>query len=353
MKYIRKSEEIILEAFASQAALCRKFGSPFTGQVLDCFAAIVDHDTEFGSAVLGWSGNPGALDDALPLRVSAAFHALARSGRNSDISGVYPPNRAPSDEVLKVALTSALNEEPTWLKSWLTFPPQTNEVGRSACLFLGIMTVAARFDLPLRIFEIGSSAGLNLNLDRYAYIFADESYGATAAPLRLSPTWNGNPPAGNTPRIVERRGCDLSPLDLSDPAQRERARAYFWPDQQPRIERADLAIEIARKHPLHVEQCEAAEWVQKHVALPEISGAATVLMHSLTWGYIPEFSRDSITRHMELLGDSAGAETPLAWVTFELGDGVQPALRLRIWPEDREELLAFADPHCWAINWQL
>jgi hypothetical protein len=55
---------------------------------------------------------------------------------------------------------------------------------------------------------------------------------------------------------------------------------------------------------------------------------------------------------MEASSVDATADSPLAWVTFELDTGVQPALRLRLWPGGESHLLALADPHCRRIDWK-
>ena len=68
--------------------------------------------------------------------------------------------------------------------------------------------------------------------------------------MTLSPGSKGVIPTGKTPKIITRRGCDLNPLDITDPDHRARLMAYIWPDQPSRMARTQAAIDIALKHPL-------------------------------------------------------------------------------------------------------
>ena len=55
--------------------------------------------------------------------------------------------------------------------------PQTNEIARSAMLLPGFLTVARETGLPLDLFEIGASAGLNLLFDSFHYRYGDAEWG--------------------------------------------------------------------------------------------------------------------------------------------------------------------------------
>ena len=80
------------------------------------------------------------------------------------------------------------------LRSLLTQPPQTNEVGRAAALYGGLLQLVDAVPLPVRLFEIGASGGLNLRADHFRYDLADgTSFGAVDSPVVFDEAWSGQP----------------------------------------------------------------------------------------------------------------------------------------------------------------
>ena len=165
-------------------------------------------------------------------------------------------------------LTRAFEVHGAFIADFLARPPQTNEVGRSAVLLGGFLTVAAETGLPLRLLEIGASAGLNLIWDAYAYDLADAAWGPPAAPLRLRPDWQGALPPLIPAAIRGRRGCDRAPLDPSDAGDRLRLRAYVWADQVDRRHRLEVALDLVAESGLRVERADAAEWAEARLREP-------------------------------------------------------------------------------------
>src|SRR5204863_6214073 len=95
-------------------------------------------------------------------------------------------------------------------------PVQTNEVGRSAALLGGFLTVAQQTGLGLRILELGASAGLNLRWDRFRYEAPDWAFGDPGSPARVRADYEGNggrPPLPRAVWVMERAGCDAEPID--------------------------------------------------------------------------------------------------------------------------------------------
>ncbi|MCC6920757.1 MAG: DUF2332 domain-containing protein [Alphaproteobacteria bacterium] len=127
----------------------------------------------------------------------------------------------------------------------------TNEVRRCAYLRAGYAEIAARAGKPLHIIEIGPSAGLNLNWDRYAYRYENAAgvySGGGDAGLTIDSAWRGAVPPpvpAQHPEVAHRIGLELNPVDLTSEADRRWLLALLWPGRRARIERMRKALAIA------------------------------------------------------------------------------------------------------------
>jgi len=340
-------EADIRASFETQAMWCGRLGSPFTAQLCETLAFALDRSGASGRRVLDWTGDPGPGGDALALRLCGGLHALVRAGAAPGLAALYPPAPLPDAEALRRALAPVLRQEA--LLPWLDSAPQTNEVGRSAVLMAGLLVVAARFEQPIALYELGASAGLNLQLDRYAFNLGGRAAGDPASAVRLDPEWTGNQPPAALVRIVGRQGVDLNPLDPR--ADRERLLAYLWPDQEARLARARAALDIAAADPTPVETGDAADWIESRLALAGPAGVTRIVMHSVALQYFPAGVQARVVCHIERAGRAATKAAPLAWLRFEkLPQDEKYSLRLRLWPGE-EHLLAWAHPHASNIKW--
>ena len=137
----------------------------------------------FARRIGAWKGNP--KDEALSLRAAGGLHAVARSGRCPALSSVYPPHAADADAVWE-GIAAAIIQEDNFLTAYLDGPPQTNEVARSNAILGGCLFIAGKTERPLELFEIGSSAGLNLSFDCYGYDLGLGRWGSVDAPVRIA-----------------------------------------------------------------------------------------------------------------------------------------------------------------------
>jgi hypothetical protein len=348
----KTGEEKVRQAFRLQAGWCRDLGSPFTGLLCALAAERLDRSTAIGEAILDWPGDPNSTADSVPLRFGGALNGLVRKGLLPDLAPLYPPRPMPDGDVLWARVSEALAAAEANIRPWLALAPQTNEVGRSSILFAGLCWLWAHYPLPMHLYEVGASAGLNLNLDRYAYRFGEDVFGAMGAALFLTPQWEGGTPPNLTPRVVSRAGCDLSPLDATLPQDRERLLAYVWPDQAERVKRLTAALAIAAHHPVKVERSDAAKWVERKITETAAWGEQQVLFHSIAFQYFPKDSQGRIIAHLERTGAAATRDSPLAWLRFEADAEFDKAfsLRLKVWPGE-DHLLALGDPHGRWVKW--
>lgn len=339
----------IRDHFRHQADACDRLGSPFTARLCRLLARDLDDATETGRRVLRWPGN--TRDDAVALRLCGAFHALVLSAADEDLVAAYPPNQA-DDERLAAAVASALKRHDLRLLAGLDSPPQTNEIARAGMLLPGFITIGRETGRPLAIREIGSSAGLNLFFDRFRYDYGDMGWGDEASPVRLAPVVRGQqPPLGGFLDVASRKGCDIAPVDISDPQQRLRLKSYIWPDQPARLERLEAAISIPEEQPFTLERSDAADFVDRELAARE-RGEVFVLFHSIMWQYMPEATRLRIEDSLDAAGNVEGAD-PIAWLRMEPIATTDPyaTLRLTCWPGGTTRDLALCDYHGRSIEW--
>lgn len=332
------------QSFAIQAGYCLAMGAPVTARVCQGLHDALSRETKTGSAVLDWPGEP--IADALPLRLAGGVHALHQSGAEPALAAIYS-GRQTDAEAVRGLIAATLDRHDAELLPWLSGPPQTNEAGRSAAMMVGLLQVAARFGQPIELLEIGSSAGLNLLIDRYRYDLGGVTVGPENSPVTIRPEWRGPRPLDAPVRFASVRGVDIAPVDVRDPAQAARLQAYAWVDQPERAQRIEAGIAMIQQQPVDLVRGDAADWLEARLAEPQAEGVTRVLMHSVVWQYLPPDGQQRIRAAMHAAGAAATAERPLAWVVMEpRRDAARHEIRVRIWPDGAPwSWIATTHPH--------
>ena len=68
------------------------------------------------------------------------------------------------------------------------------------------------------------------------------------------------------------KGCDVAPVDLTDPAQALRLKAYIWPEHTVRFDRMEAAIAAAKEHAPELVRMNAADFVEAELEKPQADG---------------------------------------------------------------------------------
>ena len=343
--------DAVQRAFENQVAYCRDNGAAVTATICDALRELLDSDR--GGAVMRrvrkWAGPP--LADALPLRIAGGLHALHLADDADALSAIYLEQRVSNPAEV---VADAIERNEPFLMPWLDGPPQTNEAGRSwayaaAMLWLADKGLPPRFALN----EIGASAGINLMMRRFFFDLGGTTTGPSTSSMQLVPQWCGSPPPDRDFDIVAARGCDVKPVDLTDPAQALRLKAYIWPESTERFTRMDAAIKAANTMPPEVARQSADAFVEEVLAQPAEPGVTRVFMHSVVWQYVPQYQQEAVTAEIEAAGAKATADAPLAWISLEANrDTHRHELRVRHWPDgDDWQRLAVAHPHGEWVEW--
>ncbi|MGE5280976.1 MAG: DUF2332 domain-containing protein [Chloroflexota bacterium] len=335
-----EASEAIAAQLQWQADACRMIGSPFYAGLLE--RAV--EDVEAGGPT--WEILRGHEDDprfsVLGLRLLGAVNRLVLTGREPALGEAYENGHVPAAwERLRDALRRNSDE----LRDSIEQPVQTNEVGRSAGLLFGFLTVAGETGLPLRLLEVGASSGLNLRWDRFRYEADGFAWGPPESPVKLVFGLEGNaPPALPTAvEVTSRTGCDATPIDPTTPAGELTLLTYIWPDQTDRIARMRAALEVAREVPASLDREPAATWAERMLAEPA-PGQATVIYHSIVSQYLSDAERAALFDGIREAGERATANAPLAWLRMEPNDD-RANLELTVWPGGNDRLLARVGYH--------
>jgi hypothetical protein len=323
-----------------QSAACAQLGSPLYADLLGRSATDLDAGGPTLELLRGHEQDPGP--SALALRLMGAVHRLVLAGELPRLAALYAdPERDP--EQTWTAFVEAIAARREDLAPLVELPVQTNEVGRCAALLVGFLAVAERTGMPLRLLELGSSAGLNQLWDRYRYEAEGFAWGSPSSPLKIAFELAGSPPESVPVEVAERRGCDPAPVDPTSEQGRLTLLSYVWADQAERLARVDAAIAVAREEPPTVERAGAAAWLDRQLAEPR-PGVATVVFHSIVMQYLSPAERRQVEARIRAAGERATGEAPLAWLRMEpAGDLAE--LRLSTWPGGEERRLGVCGYH--------
>ncbi len=330
-------------------ALVRWERSPLYIRLMRAAADDIDAGGVVARLFVGISTPPGSVPQ---LRLMGALHYLVLSGRAPALAAFYPSagGERPVDDVWPVA-EAAMEEHFDEVRARLHRTVQTNEPGRSAVLFAGLLWLTDRHRRPIRLLEVGASAGLNLLADRYSYAVGGRELGDPGSPLRFVDPWTPPPPidleaTASVLRVVARAGCDLSPLHPTRVDDRLTLLSYIWPDELDRIERMRAALSVAERNPVPVAAARASQWLPG--ALADVSDSElTVVWHSVMRQYVEPEEWAAI--------EGALAEQPgVVRLSMEPSRDREAPMRLTLHdPAGAPEVrLAACDDHGLPIRWE-
>jgi hypothetical protein len=249
-----------------------------------------------------------------PNMLLAAAHDLVLRGGAPSLAACYDRNLLGQVGDRFVEIVTA--EWPTLVPILEQRRTQTNEIGRVAVLAPALAAVAA--DREVSVVDVGTSAGLTLQLDRCFVDYGSAgTIGDPESPVRVAcEVLHGEPPLRSTP-VHRRIGLDRYPLDPADPDDARWLLACTWPDTG-RLDRTRAAVGMATEYPVELHAGDAVRDLP--ALLDDIDGPVVI---TTTWAaaYLPPDQRAAFAENLA----DASRHRPLAWISAE-GPGVVAGL---------------------------
>jgi hypothetical protein len=271
----------------------------------------------------------------IPNLLFAAVHRVLFDEASSELAAYYPSlggDRAP-DDALPAVFDAFVAAHRDRIEALLAVgETQTNEVLRAAPLFPAFAWAQACTRRPLGLIEVGTSAGLLLHADRYAYIYEFEDGSQQAAGSgdadgvpALRTRVEGEPAAAAKAlapflakdlRIASRVGLDINPLDPADPDDSAWLRALVWPEHAERRARLEAALAHAARRPVRLRKGDALRILPDAVeSVPHNAIPCVFVSNSL-----PHWAPESRAEFPKLVR-SLGARRDLVCIVKEIHPG--------------------------------
>lgn len=199
---------------------------------------------------------------------------------------------------------------------------QTNEARRAALLYPAVTLAAKQAGKPVGLLEVGTSAGLLLGMDTFAYRYQTEQAGQLAAGPARSPVGlhcalalapgASLPPIPKKLATAAKIGMDSNPIDLADEEQYAWLEACIWPDQPERLRLFGAAAAAQRKSPPELVRGDAVADLPAVASRIPAEVPLVVLTSNVLWLLTEDRRREFVNTLATL-----AADRPLWWVSQE------------------------------------
>ncbi|MBF9134406.1 DUF2332 domain-containing protein [Plantactinospora sp. S1510] len=281
-----------------------------------------------------------------------AVHYLLLRGTSDPLGEYYASvvgdSARPFDADAGVAFTRFCEAHSAQIASILgTRLVQTNHVQRALVLRLGLALTRRATAAPVRIVEVGCSAGLNLRADRYAFTLGTATFGDRTSPVHIRAEVSSAellPDMDQLPRIADVVGIDLDPPDLTSDDDRAWLRALVWPENSYQATQLQAAMDVVAADPPRVLRGNSIEVGPKLAAtLPP--GLPRLVVHTATRIHVPAEERPAFDAAVAAFG----VDGPMLHLALEddqrIAPSGRPGIGLTATDADGSRTIAVADGH--------
>ncbi|MCD5322235.1 MULTISPECIES: DUF2332 domain-containing protein [Pontibacillus] len=245
----------------------------------------------------------------VPNLLFGAVHYLLLNEEGKALQSFYPSiadEPEPVEEVYPVFRAFCMDYREALIDLLQEKRVQTNEVRRCAYLYPVFCEIYKRTATPLSLIEIGTSAGLQLLFDQYAYSYGeDEWVGNEEARLYLSAkVRHGNKPAllKSSPPVHARVGLDVHISDITNEEERLWLKALIWPEHHERRQQFEQAARELIKSPPPLVEGDGITLLQEQANLTP-SNTTLCIFHTHVANQLPETKKRELLKHVRAIGE--------------------------------------------------
>ncbi|MGX9135908.1 DUF2332 domain-containing protein [Rummeliibacillus sp. JY-2-4R] len=179
---------------------------------------------------------------------------------------------------------------------------QTNEVRRCAYLYPMFADIYEKHQMPLALIEIGTSAGLQLGVEQYHYVYNEKIQAGNPDSLLTIYSQNRGKvlPTSifNIPVVQTRIGMDLNPIDLKNEEELKWLHALIWPEHHERKELLNKAATIIKNLDIQFVSGDAVKQIES-ICDQIPFNQLIVIFHTHVANQIPAVLKDELMRKLK------------------------------------------------------
>lgn len=249
-------------------------------------------------------------DQPKPNLLFASVQYLLNSCNSTELRSFYPSfvsNAKNPEEAFPHFKDFCLEHWDTLISLFQTKLVQTNEVRRCAYLYPIFTDIYAKHNKPLTLIEIGTSAGLQLGLDQYAYQYnGDNIIGKSDSKVLIESTNKGDtlPDSIKTPPIISKRiGIDLHTNNVKNKDDVEWLNALIWPEHADRRKLFNAAINVIQNLEIELIDGNAVELLEDIVQQVDPDSIICVF-HTHVANQIPLEQKERLVQKLQTISQN-------------------------------------------------
>ncbi|HWI49291.1 MAG TPA: DUF2332 domain-containing protein [Rummeliibacillus sp.] len=181
---------------------------------------------------------------------------------------------------------------------------QTNEVRRCAYLYPMFADIYEKHQMPLALIEIGTSAGLQLGVEQYHYLYNNEMQAGNKQSLLTINSQNRGKelPASiiRNPVVQTRIGMDLNPIDLQNTNELKWLQSLIWPEHHERRNLFNKAATVIKNLDIQLIRGDAVEQIQS-ICEQIPHNQLIVVFHTHVANQIPTAAKDELIEKLKVI----------------------------------------------------